>query len=102
MEITKIFQEIDDNIIGIDLAAKQSNKTGFAILRKITAKTMLKKSDDEIISQTVKIKPLVIAIDAPLSLPKGRCCVNENCHCRTYGISRKADRLLLKAVNGFL
>jgi len=26
--------------------------------------------------------PQVIAIDAPLSLPTGLCCLEENCHCR--------------------
>jgi len=78
-----LLDRIDDNIVGIDLAAKPANRTGFAVSRKQTVTTMLLKSDEEIISQTVKANPCVIAIDAPLSLPRG----DE--------ISRQADRLLV-------
>lgn len=83
MDITEIFQECD-GVVGIDLAAKPHNETGFAILKRAIAKTMLLKSDDEIINHTLKTKPSIIAIDAPLSLPEGD------------GIAREADRLLVK------
>jgi len=83
MDITEIFQECD-SVVGIDLAAKPHNETGFAILKKGIAKTMLLKSDDEIINHTLKTKPSIIAIDAPLSLPEGD------------GIAREADKLLVK------
>ncbi len=70
-------------IVGIDLAAEPKNPTGLAILSNRIAETMLLEGDDEILAATVKAKPSVVAIDAPLSLPKA-------------GISREADRALVK------
>jgi predicted nuclease with RNAse H fold len=55
--------------VGIDLAGKEENPTGFAILNKniITKKLF---SDDEIINEIENIKPDIIGIDAPFSFPK--------------------------------
>ena len=93
---------IKGNAIGIDLAAKPHNNTGFAILNGMIARTMFLRGDDEIVDHTFRDKPSVMAIDAPLSLPKGRCCANDDCQCSRYGISRQADRLLLKkGIRGF-
>lgn len=57
-------------IIGIDLAGKESNPTGFFILTEkgSCAKTLY--SDQEILSEVKKTGPDLIAIDAPFSLPK--------------------------------
>lgn len=57
-------------VIGIDLAALETRPSGFCIKKKKEIKTKILYSDDEIINLAVKIKPAVIAIDAPLSLPK--------------------------------
>ncbi|MCS7134467.1 MAG: DUF429 domain-containing protein [Candidatus Pacearchaeota archaeon] len=57
--------------IGIDLAASQKRPSGFCILNK-KAKTFLIYSNEEIICEVKKAKPKVIAIDAPLSIPKGK------------------------------
>lgn len=70
-------------IIGIDLAAKLKNPTGIALLRGKKVKTRLIFADNEIIQTTVQQQPMLIAIDAPLSLPK-------------KGIYRKADREMIK------
>ena len=58
-------------IIGIDLAGKQDNPTGFCVLDQdqVTLKTLY--PDKDIINDTKRINPSLIAIDAPLSLPKG-------------------------------
>ncbi|MBC7218755.1 MAG: DUF429 domain-containing protein [Hadesarchaea archaeon] len=57
-------------VIGIDLAGLEVNPSGFAILvgKKITAKTL--HTDGEILEHCTIIRPTVIAIDAPLSLPR--------------------------------
>ena len=56
--------------VGIDLAAKEKNPTGFAFAnRKLELKIL--HTDVEILEKINYYKPKVVAIDAPLSLPKG-------------------------------
>lgn len=55
-------------IVGIDLATEKG-KTGFCILDK-KIKTFILKTDEEVIKKIKQAKPKIIAIDAPLSLPK--------------------------------
>ena len=50
------------------------------------------KTDAEILQAVHRTQPDVVAIDAPLSLPKGRCCADPNCPCSVHGIVRSADR----------
>jgi len=60
-------------IVGIDLSGSQKRESGICVLnRKLYAKTLILFSDKEIVSFLEKEKPDLIAIDAPLSLPKGR------------------------------
>lgn len=60
-------------IVGVDLAGVQTKQSGFCILdEKLDAKTFLVFLDKEILKAVDRIKPDVVAIDAPLSLPKGR------------------------------
>jgi len=68
-------------IVGIDLAAKPSNPTGWALLdgSKVSAQHLF--TDEEIIAKTLERTPKITAIDAPLSLPKSK---------REY--MRKADK----------
>lgn len=79
-------------IIGIDLAGKMENPSGICILngRKIILKTFYK--DKEILKEIKVIKPSLIAIDAPLSLPRGRCCLEKDCECAVGGHLRQAER----------
>jgi len=70
-------------IIGIDLAGKQENPTGWALWKERTLKTSLLYADKELLEGIVKSKPAIIAIDAPLGLPKS-------------GILRKADKKMIK------
>jgi len=60
----------DKCVIGIDLAASNRNPTGWARLKNKTVKTRLRYTDKEIIENTLQNHPALIAIDAPLSLPK--------------------------------
>jgi predicted nuclease with RNAse H fold len=60
-------------IVGIDLAGSEKRPSGFCILdEKLNVKTSLIYTDKEILEEIRKIKPRVVAIDAPLALPKGR------------------------------
>ncbi len=60
-------------ILGIDLAGSEKQKTGICILdEKLEAQCFCLFKDKEILNLIEKIKPKLIAIDAPLTLPKGR------------------------------
>jgi predicted nuclease with RNAse H fold len=73
-------------IIGIDLAAKPENPTGWASWENKKVKTTLLYMDNQILEAITQNKPEIIAVDAPFSLPKS-------------GILRKADREMIK--NGY-
>jgi len=79
-------------VIGIDLAGVETRETGFCILKGMKSETLILRSDKEIIQRIEEIEPDVIAIDAPLSLPKGRKSIDE----RTDVHLRECDRELLK------
>jgi len=70
-------------IIGIDLAGKSENPTGWALWKNKTVETSLIYTDNEILKGVTRSKPAMIAIDAPFNLPK-------------EGILRKADREMIK------
>ncbi|MEM0216371.1 MAG: DUF429 domain-containing protein [Candidatus Bathyarchaeia archaeon] len=70
-------------IVGIDLAAKSENPTGWALWKDNVIKTTLMYDDEEILKEVTKTSPDIIAIDAPLTLPK-------------KGLFRKADVELIK------
>jgi len=60
-------------ILGIDLAGSEKRKTGICILNeKLEANCFCLFKDKEILDLIEKEKPDLIAIDAPLSLPRGR------------------------------
>jgi predicted nuclease with RNAse H fold len=60
-------------VIGIDLAGSEKRNTGICILNEnLEARCFVVHKDEEIINLIEKFKPDLIAIDAPLSLPKGR------------------------------
>ena len=66
-------------IIGIDLAGLAKNPTGWAFWKNKVISTCHLYEDQEILEHLTRFKPTLIAIDAPLSLPK-------------KGTMRKADR----------
>jgi predicted nuclease with RNAse H fold len=89
------------NVAGIDLAsapeygAKRYNRVGLASLAPNRALVRLEAGacdDDTIIAFVVEAKAGVVAIDAPLSLPAGRCCADESCKCARFGRVRGIDR----------
>ncbi|RLI47072.1 hypothetical protein DRO69_01595 [Candidatus Bathyarchaeota archaeon] len=70
-------------IVGIDLAGKATNPTGWAMLRNKTIFTCHLYHDEEILNHTINCDPKIIAIDAPLSMPK-------------KAVMRKADKEMQK------
>ena len=79
-------------VVGIDLAGVETRPTGFCIMEGMKVKTSLLYTDKEIIQEVKKAKPKIVAIDAPLSLPKGRKSIEEKSHIHL----RECDRELLK------
>lgn len=82
--------------VGIDLSGSEKRVSGICILRETKAYLDVVKTDEEIISKTIDARPTIISIDSPLGLPKGRCCANDSCECRVYGITRECERILKK------
>jgi predicted nuclease with RNAse H fold len=70
-------------IIGIDLAGKPQNPSGWAVWKNKRVKTSLVYTDNEIMEGITHNKPIIIAIDAPCHIPK-------------EGMLRKADREMIK------
>ncbi|GBD04341.1 hypothetical protein HRbin19_01654 [bacterium HR19] len=65
-------------VLGLDLAGSENRKTGVCIADKKVKDVFTVKKDEEIIKVVSEIKNLkVVAIDAPLSLPKGRKNIDE-------------------------
>jgi predicted nuclease with RNAse H fold len=84
-------------VIGIDLAGVETKGTGFCILNEdLNVKTRVLHTDDEILENVLEAFPDLVSIDAPLALPKGRCCLRDDCPCRTRGHLRQCDRELIK------
>jgi len=50
------------------------------------------RSDEQILAAIDASRPRVVAIDAPLALPEGRCCARTDCQCASFGIMRDVDR----------
>ncbi len=57
-------------VIGIDLSGDPCNPTGWALLQDGIFRVKELYEDSEILLETVSAKPMLVAIDAPLTLPK--------------------------------
>ncbi len=80
--------------LGIDLTGSEKRPSGVCVLNGNEAELELLKTDQELISKAQEVKPTIISIDSPLSLPNGRCCEKDSCECRQYGITRECERIL--------
>ncbi|WP_230741567.1 DUF429 domain-containing protein [Methanooceanicella nereidis] len=78
---------------GIDLASFPKNQTGVCIYRDGRFECRTLYDDASIFTFIISAAPKVVAIDAPLTLPAGRCCFNDDC-CGTRKI-RECDRRLI-------
>lgn len=82
------------NFLGIDLSRKNPSAY-FSIDEEAKVLSFgFFKDDGEILEFVEKTKPSLIAIDSPLALPKGLCCLEENCSCFSPLKVRTAEREL--------
>ncbi len=85
----------DLKIVGIDLSGSEQKSSGWCLLEGNIAKTQAIKTDIDLIQLTVDSQPNLVAIDSPLSLPKGRVRIDDDDPGRMiYGITREAERIL--------
>ncbi len=77
-------------VFGVDLAGVPHRPTGVCLLSEREAETALLYSDKDILDVIEEVKPVLVTIDAPLSLPPGR----ESIHQRDRNHFRACDREL--------
>ncbi len=80
-------------VVGIDLAGVETRPTGFCVLdlKSMEVSHFILYKDNEILEAVERVKPVVVAIDAPLSLPIGRESLEEKSNIHL----RECDRELL-------
>jgi uncharacterized protein len=78
-------------IFGLDLAGSPRRPTGFCALRGRRVSVGHLFSDEDIFAMVRKVAPRLIAIDAPLALPTGRCCLLNTCVCAGTTHFRSSD-----------
>ena len=77
-------------VVGIDLAGSEKRNTGFCRMEGNQAEVSVLHTDEEIL-QALGQGVEVAAIDAPLSLPRGRCCLRDDCPCAGKAHFRVCD-----------
>jgi predicted nuclease with RNAse H fold len=68
-------------ILGLDLAGSPRRPTGFCVLSGRRVQVGHLYGDEDIFATVAAATPQLIAIDAPLALPAGRCCLRDTCAC---------------------
>jgi predicted nuclease with RNAse H fold len=85
--------------LGIDPTSAPSRPSAFAVLddQGSLRDLGLVREDDDILALARRWRPRCLAIDAPLSLPQGMCCLEESCPCAPASPDglRAAERALL-------
>jgi predicted nuclease with RNAse H fold len=79
-------------VVGIDLAGSPKRPTGLCVLRGMIAETHIAFLDEEILDFVKEARPVLVPIDAPLSLPNGRLTIHD----RAGEHLRECDRALLR------
>lgn len=78
-------------VVGVDLAGSPKRRTGLCFLEGRRVRTEVAFSDEEILGRIREFGPVLVAIDAPLSLPRGRRSLEE-----PGPHLRECDRALLR------
>lgn len=82
-------------IVGIDLTGSEKRGSGWCVLEGASAETLTVHTDEEMVGRIIALKPDLVSIDSPLSLPFGRTVVTDDDPGRQqYGIMRKCEREL--------
>jgi predicted nuclease with RNAse H fold len=85
--------------LGIDLRSGPRYPTGLAVMdgeRRLRYLGVV-RTDEQIDAAVERWRPALVAIDAPLALPEGRCCARKDCECARHGIMREVDRICAAA-----
>lgn len=79
-----------DCFIGVDLTSAAKKPTACVALDRELHLTLLNflLSDGQIIEAIERYQPSIVAIDAPLSLPNGLCCLEESCPCQSLSSAK--------------
>jgi predicted nuclease with RNAse H fold len=64
-------------VVGIDLAGSGMRDTGYCFMERRGIRVETLHGDEEILSGLIADRPEIVAVDAPLSLPKGRRSIDE-------------------------
>ncbi len=77
--------------LGIDLASSPARASAYALLGEEGSLRGVGAlgTDQEILLLAKRARPSLVAIDAPLGLPRGMCCLESSCSC----VSQAADGL---------
>jgi uncharacterized protein len=89
-------------ILGLDLAGSPQRPTGFCVLRGRRVRVGHLFGDDDILTMVDTVVPHIVAIDAPLGLPAGRCCLLNTCPCAGTTHFRASDHELRRMGIRFL
>jgi predicted nuclease with RNAse H fold len=83
--------------LGLDPTSSESKPSGWAALGGSAELLGVGgvRSDAELLTLVDCWRPRVVAIDAPLSLPRGLCCLEEACSCRAVAL-KAAERELFR------
>jgi uncharacterized protein YprB with RNaseH-like and TPR domain/predicted nuclease with RNAse H fold len=82
-------------VVGIDLRGNPRNPTGWARCTGRSVETRVLYDDDAIVEATLASEPVLVSMDAPLFLPRGRLSVSDDSPCRAAGgIVREVERIL--------
>ena len=84
----------ETGILGLDLAGSPRRPTGFCVLRGRRVQVGHAFSDADIRGLVESAAPQLVAIDAPLALPAGRCCLLDTCSCARTTHFRVSDHEL--------
>jgi uncharacterized protein len=81
-------------ILGLDLAGSPRRPTGFCLLKGRRVEVGHLLGNEDIMAMVAAATPRVVAIDAPLALPAGRCCLLNTCSCAGTTHFRVSDHEL--------
>lgn len=86
--------------LGVDAVSGPGRPSAFAVLddQGSLQDVGLVREDDAILALAQRWRPRYLAIDAPLTLPEGMCCLEERCPCAPVSSDglKAAERALLK------
>ena len=102
VKIDSLYKQEHRTVIGIDLTGSSKKPSGFCVLKNAHACTYRVREDEEILTLVQELKPDLISMDSPLSLPFGRLSPFDDDPARgEYGITRSCERLLTRGIRSY-